>query len=207
MLKGKLIESIRQELLRQSPNQDSNKFAHFLTIEQEVGKAYTTALKEFYLADKNLENADLDYYSKSYTLPVVHDTNRYYVTLTATPVELKRNLGIRSVKPKSSISGITGDFSFIRTSESELEIIRNLEVWCCTKKAFYYKDGNSIILAYPNAEYNLIENVVVKMLPSFSDFEMTDNIEFPMGELNATSALLNIMGIRPVNNLNADDIR
>jgi hypothetical protein len=207
MEKGKLIESIRQELLRQSPNQDSNKFAHFLTIEVEIGKAYTSALKEFYLNDKNLENAELDYYAKSYTLPVVRTTDRNYVTLTATPVELKKNLGIRSVKPKSSITGVTGDFSFLRTTETELEIIRNLEVWCCTKKAFYYKDGNNIVLAYPNVEYNLIENVVVKMLPSFADFDMTDNIEFPMGELNATSALLTIMGLRPVNNLNADDIR
>ena len=45
------------------------------------------------------------------------------------------------------------------------------------------------------------------MLPSFADYADTDNIEFPEGELNPTAMLLQIMGIRPINNLNADDIR
>ena len=66
MIKGKLIESIRQEILRQQPNQDSNKFAHFLTIEVEIGKAYNTMLKEFYDNDRNLENAELDFFAKNY---------------------------------------------------------------------------------------------------------------------------------------------
>jgi hypothetical protein len=122
-------------------------------------------------------------------------------------VELKKNLGIRSVKPVSAITNEEGDFSFIRTSESELELIKNLEVYCCSKKAFYYKDGSRIVLSYPITEYSLIEKVRVKLLPSFADFGMEDNINFPMGEMEVTANILQIMGIRPVNNLNADDAR
>lgn len=207
MQKGKLIESVRQEILRQQPVQDSNKQAHFLWIEQEIAKAYNTALKEFYNNDKNLENAELDYYSKKYECSVVKTDGVYNAVLPVTPIELKRNLGIRSVKPKSVLSDRTGAVSFIRTSESELEIIRSLEIYCCNKKAFYYVDGSRIVLEYPVKEYSLIEKVIVKLLPQFGDFAMTDDITFPMGELGVTTALLNIMGIRQVNNLNASDIR
>lgn len=207
MQKGKLIESIRQEILRQQPTLDSNKQAHFLTIEVEVGKAYNSALKAFYANDRNLENAELDFYAKKFTCPVSHSAGVYFATIPVTPIELKKNLGIRSVKPKSSISNQVGDFSFIRTSETELELIKNLEVYCCSKKAFYYKDGTRIVLSYPITEYTLVENVEVKLLPSFADFAMTDDIQFPEGELNMTAQLLQIMGVRPTNNLNADDVQ
>ena len=206
MIKGKLIESIRQEVLRQQPVQDSNKHAHFLTIEAEVGKAYNSALKEFYQDDKNLENAELDFYAKKYEITVNKTDGVYYATLPVTPIQLKRNLGIRSVKPKSTISGKVG-FSFIRTSESEIEIVKSLEVWCCSKKAFYWIDGSRIVLDYPVPEYSLVKTVAVKLLPHFEDFAMTDNIEFPMGEANATMMLLQMMGIRVVNNLNANDAK
>ena len=206
MIKGKLIESIRQEVLRQQPVQDSNKHAHFLTIEAEVGKAYNSALKEFYQDDKNLENAELDFYAKKYEITVNKTDGVYYATLPVVPIQLKRNFGIRSVKPKSSISGKVG-FSFIRTSESEIEIVKSLEVWCCSKKAFYWIDGSRIVLDYPVPEYSLVKTVAVKLLPHFEDFAMTDNIEFPMGEANATMMLLQMMGIRVVNNLNANDAK
>lgn len=207
MEKGKLIESIRQAILRQQPNLDSNKHAHFLTMEVEIEKAYNSALKEFYANDKNLENAELDFYAKKYTCNVLESLGVRYIELPAKPIELKRNLGIRSVRPKSTISGMTGSTSFIRTSDSELELIKDLEVYCCSKKAFYYIDGTKVVISYPVKEWALIETVELKMLPVFSAFEMEDNIEFPMGEMQVTAALLNIMGIRPVNNFNADDIR
>ncbi len=207
MKKGKLIESIVQGILRQQPTQDSSKFAHFLTLEVEVGKAYDTAVKQFFYNDKNLENADLDYYAKTYQINVSSGSGLKYATLPVTVVELKKGLGIRSVKPVSTISNEAGDFSFIRTSETELELIKNLEVYCCSKKAFYYKDGSRIVLSYPINEYSLIEKVQVKLLPSFADFGMDDNINFPMGEMEITANILQLMGIRPVNNLNADDAR
>lgn len=206
MQKGKLIESIRQEILRQQPNQDSNKFAHFLTVEVEIGKAYNTMLKEFYDIDKNLENAELDYFAKKYECTVSKSSGQYYANLPVVPIQLKRNLGIRSVKPKSTISGTTGT-SFIRTSESEIEVIKDLEIWCCSKKAFYWIDGTRIVLDYPVTEYNLVETVLVKLLPHFEDFAITDNIEFPTGEAKPTEILMQMMGIRMVNNLNANDAK
>jgi hypothetical protein len=207
MKKGKLIESIRQAVLRQQPVLDSNKHVHFLTVEVELAKAYNSALKEFYYNEKNLENGELDFYAKKYDILVSKKDGVHYATLPVRPVELKRNLGIRSVKPKSTISNTTGSYSFIRTSETELGLIQELEVYCCSKKAFYYIDGDRIVLSYPVKEYALVEKVEVKLLPLFEEFTNDDNIEFPMGEMNATSQLLNIMGIRQVNNLNADDLR
>jgi len=207
MKKGKLIESIVQGILRQQPTQDSSKFAHFLTLEVEVGKAYDTAVKQFFYNDKNLESAELDFYAKKYDINIAKSGGITYATLPVSVVELKKNLGIRSVKPVSAITNEEGDFSFIRTSETELELIKNLEVYCCSKKAFFYKDGSRIVLSYPINEYSLIEKVRVKLLPSFADFGMEDNINFPMGEMEVTANILQIMGIRPVNNLNADDAR
>ena len=52
-----------------------------------------------------------------------------------------------------------------------------------------------------------MSKVIVKLLPHFEDFAMTDNIEFPVGEARATELLLNQMGIRVVNNLNANDAK
>jgi len=206
MEKGKLIESVRQAVLRQQPIQDSNKHAHFLTVEVEVGKAYNSMLKEFYLDDRNLENAELDFYAKKYEITVSKTDGVYYAALPVTPIQLKRNLGIRSVKPKSTISGKVG-FSFIRTSESEIEVVKDLEVWCCSKKAFYWIDGSRIVLDYPVKEYTLVEKVIVKLLPHFEDFAMTDNIEFPTGEAKATEILMQMIGIRVINNLNANDAK
>jgi hypothetical protein len=206
MEKGKLIESIRQAILRQQPVQDSNKHAHFLTVEAEVGKAYNSVLKEFYQDDKNLENAELDFFAKKYDCTIKKLNGLYYADLPVVPIQLKRNLGMRSVKPKSTISGKIGE-SFIRTSETEIEIVKDLEVFCCSKKAFYWLDGTRIVLDYPVTEYNLVETVQVKLLPHFEDFAMTDNIEFPMGEAKATEILMQMMGIRVVNNLNANDAK
>src|SRR5690606_20139725 len=117
--------------------------------------------KEIYNDDNNLMDAELDYFAKKYECPVKKSSGQHYAELPVKPIQLKRNLGIRSVKPKSSISGKVGN-SFIRTSESEMEIVKDLEVYCCNKKAFYYIDGGRIALDYPAKEYSLVETVVVK---------------------------------------------
>ena len=204
MIKGKLIESIRQAVLRQSPTQDSNKYAHFLTIEQELAKAYNSAVKTFYADDRNLDNYELDYYCKKYELDVDKEYGKYFVTLTATPVDLKRNLGIRTVRPVSTLSNEAGDITFVRTNETELELIKQLEVWCCGKKAFYYKDGNRLVFEYPVNEYALIEKVTVKQVTQFEDFENTDDIPFPLGELAITGNILQLLGIRAIDNINTE---
>lgn len=204
MIKGKLIESIRQAVLRQSPTQDSNKFAHFLTIEQELAKAYNTSVKAFYADDRNLDNYELDYYCKKYTLDVNKQYNRWFVTLPATPVDLKKNLGIRSVKPVSTFTNERGDTSFVRTTETEMELIKQLDMWCCIKKAYYWKDGSSLVFEYPINEFALIEKVDVKMVTQFEDLSNDDDVVFPLGELNATQALLQLMGVRPTDNINTD---
>lgn len=215
MIKSKLVESVRQLVLRQQPTQDSLKQVHPAVIEAELSKAYNTVVKQFYGKDINLMDAELDFYCKSYDLPVSQEsytetnmvnvsntiyTGRRYVTLTARPIELKRNLGFRSVKPKN------GSVSFIRSSETEIESIRDLDVFCCMNKVFYYLNGNKLMFETAIKEFDIIPVVTVKMLVSFDDFADTDNIEFPVGEEMAMELILRTMGFRPTDNTN-DDVR
>jgi len=127
-------------------------------------------------------------------------TGRKYATLTATPIELKRNLGIRYVKPQY------GDVSFVRSSENEVETIRDLDVFCCMKRAFYYLDELKIMIESGADEFELIERVNVSMIVSFDCFADTDEIEVPGGDNNVVQMVLQFMGIRPTDNTN-DDVR
>lgn len=201
MTKSELVSSIRQLILRQHPTQDSLKIAHPAIVEAEIAKAYTSLLKTFYANEINLMNADLDFYAKKYTKTIKTDSEGFsYVDLPVKVIELKSNLGIRYVKPKG------GDASFIRIRENELDTIRNLDVFCCSKNVYYYIDGARIVIVKSLAEHDIIEQVYVKLLPLFGEFGDDDNIEFPQGEFSAMQMILQTMGYRQTDNIN-DDVR
>ncbi len=202
MIKGALIESIIGEILKQSPTQDSLKQAHPKDIEYQVGRAYSSMLKQYFIDARNLMNVDFDFYSKKYTLPVLNDSSApylRYVVLPIIPFELPANLGVRSVRP------LGGSFSFERSTEDEIEIYRNLEVFK-TGQAYYYKDGGRLSIVYTSNKYKVIDQLVVKIIPHFEDYAMTDNIEFPMGEAEISKTILQTVGFRPTDNTN-DDVR
>jgi len=187
--------------LKQGVTQDSMKSVHPKVIEGEIAGAYNTMLKAFYQNDANLMNAELDFYAKKYTAGVQKDSDGFfYVDIPVKVLELKDNLGFRSITPKG------GQYQFVRTKENSLARIRKLPVYCCLKDAYYYKDGNRIVLDFPVAEYSLVEQVYVKVLPLFSEFEDADNIEFPQGDSIAKNTILQLMGFRPTDNIN-DDVR
>jgi len=215
MRKDKLIESVRQAILKQEPTQDSIRTLHPSVVEAEVSKAYNTALKEFYYSDINLMDGNLDAYSKRYELSVSDETytdtsytnvtstrktGRRMATLPAVPVALKKNLGLRSIKPAY------GNNAFVRSSENEVDSIRTLDVFCCTNKVFYYQLGNKIYMEAGADEFDLVDNIHVKLIVPFEELEDSDNVEFPMGEQRAMQMLLELIGIRPTDNVN-DDVR
>lgn len=202
MIKGALIEVIQAAVLKQSPTQDSLKQAHPKDIEYLLSTAYSSMLKQYFADSRNLMAVDFDFYAKKYTLNVLSDTTTPYLryaTLAAQPFELPSNLGVRSVRPAG------GSFSFVRTTEDEVETYRNLEVFN-TGQAYFYKDGPRLSFVYTSDKYKLISQVVVKLIPNFEDIAMTDNIEFPMGDSEAIKAILQLMGVRPTDNVN-DDVR
>lgn len=201
MIKELLVSSVQKAILKQSPTQDSLKFAHPKVVEDEISKAYNQIMKTFYASNINLMNAELDFYAKKFKATLVkHEDGYNYINMPVRPVELKNNLGIRYVRP------VTGKRSFVRTTEGELETLRELEVYCCSGDAYYFMDGNMIVFDFPRKEYEIVSQVYIKMLPVFSDFEDSDNIEFPTGEKTPTDMVLETMGFRPTDNTN-DDVK
>jgi hypothetical protein len=213
VVKSKLIESIRQLILKQQPTQDSLKAVHPAVIEAEISKAYNSIMKQFYDNDIRLMDAELDFFAKKYPVTLIDEsytdynmlgeafivyTGKKYMTLPARPVELKRNLGIRYVKPQY------GNVNFVRTSETELDTIRGLEIYCCSGNIFYYMDGNKIIFDFPIDDLKNVDRVFVKLLPLFEEFEDSDNIEVPGGEDSLSKMILQLMGYRLTDNTNDD---
>ena len=199
MIKSVLIESVRKAILKQSSNnQDATRFNHPQVVADEIGKAYNQIMKTYYSSDNTLMNAELDFYAKTFTAKINKLNSLYYVELPVRPVELKRNLGIRYIRP------VNGDISFIRVMDTELESIKSLEVYKNAKKVFYYIEGDKIYLDYSRNEFTLIDSVKIKLLPVFSDFDDSDNIEFPQGEKQPTDMVLETLGFRPTDNINND---
>ncbi len=201
MRKDELIASVQKLIVKQGLTQDSLKSVHPKVVEGEISKAYNSLMKAFYQDPINLMNAELDFFAKKYTASIQRDVDGfYYVDLPARPVQLIDNLGVRSVRPKG------GEQSFIRSSEVAMESIRRLPIYCCMKDGYYYLDGNKIMFDFPIKEHHIVEEVYLKILPLFEEFDDSDNIEFPQGDAPAMQMILTLMGIRPTDNIN-DDVR
>jgi len=201
MRKDVLTASVQKLILKQSPTQDSLKFVHPKVVEDEIAKAYRTMMIQFYANEVNLMNAELDFYAKKYTEEIQIDSDGFsYVDLPAQIIDLKHNLGLRYVRPKG------GEINFIRTRESEMETIRKLPIYCCLSDAYYYLDGSKIMFDFPVPEHRLVEEVYIKLLPEFSEFDDSDNISFPGGDEPAMQMILQLVGFRPTDNVN-DDVR
>lgn len=202
MIKGALIETIIGTVLKQSQTQDSLKQVHQKDVEYLLSTAYSSLLKQYFADSRNMMAVDFDFYAKKYTLTVSKESTFPYLRYVAIPVnifELPSNLGIRSVRPVAS------NYSFTRTTEDEIATYKDLEVFN-SGEAYFYKDGSRLSIIYTSDKYKLIDQVVVKLIPHFEDFAMTDNIEFSMGESEAIKAILQLMGVRPTDNVN-DDIK
>jgi hypothetical protein len=201
MLKQYLIDSVTELVLKQSPNQDSNKRVHPKIIEAEISKAYDSILKTYFAKEGSLFDVDSEYFCKSYQLALKKETSgRHYCDLTVQPMFLRNNLGLRSIRP------LDGDVSFVRTSENELETFRRTHAYQGSNSAFYYLSGKKIIFDFHVLELGMADEVTVKLIPSFMDFADSDNIEFPYGEKDAMLMILQAMGFRPTDNTN-DNVR
>jgi hypothetical protein len=201
MRKDVLIASVQKLVLKQSPTQDSLKLVHPKVIEDEIAKAYRTMLTTFYMNDINLMNAELDFYSKKYTETIQVDSDKFfYVDLPANVIDLKNNLGLRYIKP------VGGTINFIRTRENEMENIRKLPIYCCMQDAYYYLDGSKIMFDFPVPEHRMVEQVYIKLLPEFGEFDDSDNISFPAGDIPVMQMILELMGFRQTDNVN-DGVR
>lgn len=200
MRKDELIASVQKLIVRQNPTQDSLKFAHPKVVEGEIAKAYRTLMVQYYSDDENLNNAELDFYAKKYRETIKVENGQFYIDLPVKPIDLRNGLGMRYVKP------VGGYADFVRMKESELSTIRNLSMYCCMGKAFYYLDGKRIVFDFPVPEHRLVKEVDIKVLPNFNDFDDDDDIQFPSGDVAAMQMILEIMGIRPTDNIN-DDVR
>jgi hypothetical protein len=59
---------------------------------------------------------------------------------------------------------------------------------------------------FPVPEHRLVEEVYIKLLPEFSEFDDSDNISFPGGDIPAMQMILQLVGFKPTDNVN-DGVR
>jgi hypothetical protein len=198
MEKAKLVELVRQEVVRQQPTLDSVEHTHPQAIEDEVERAYDALVKQYYANNKNMLEADFDYYAKKYNSNAVQSVSDdiRYIQLPAKVIDLPMGTGLVHARARG------GKINFHRVTEAELDSIRNLEIYCCSGKVFYYKDGDRIVLDSPINEFGLIESVDLKLVVPFSEFLDTDDIHLPTGDMVVSSMILELMGYKPTDNTN-----
>lgn len=201
MTKLELIFSVKYEIERQNPTQDGLKFSHPKMVEAEISKAYDTIVQQFFSTPEVFSNYDLDYYSKSYDQTMKTDSaGTLYVDLPAKPLPLMYGLGVRLVKPKDSNVQIN------RITEAEFMALRELEAFCCSPVPFCYVDNSAgkIVLQANRDEYNIMTAITVKLIPKFSEFAGTDEINSPLGDVALSQMVLQLTGIKPTDNSNDD---
>lgn len=201
MNKLQLIFSVKSEIQKQSPTQDGLKFVHSQDVEVEIAKAYEAAINQFFLTPELKDNYDLDYFSKTYEQTLKQTSSKeLYVDLPANPIAIPGGLGVRLVRPKDSHVLIS------RISEAEYMNLMNLEAFCCSPIPFCYVDidGSKIVFQANRPEYKLMDKIIVKLLPKFTDFADSDEINTPGGDYNITQMVLQLMGFRPTDNTNDD---
>jgi len=201
MTKEELVFSVKGVIEGQAATQDGLKFTHPQEIEFEIAKAYEAAVIQFFGTPEISDNYDLDYFSKTYTETLKETAgNELYIDLPAMPVSVKGGLGIRTVKPKDSSVLIA------RISEAEFMNFRHLEAACCSPVPFCYADisGGRIVLQANRPEYSLMTDITVKIIPKFNEFDDDDDINSPGGDYSITQMVLQLIGLRPTDNINDD---
>ena len=203
MTKEQLIWTVINEVIGQHPNQDSSKQAHPQEITFEVEKAYNTIVKQFFADPKNSNDADLNYYSKSFTVSItakagMEDT--FIAVLPVQPIALPSGMGLLRVLPKDS------DAMIERITEGQWHSLKHLESYCCGPAyAFVDIDSNQVVFKFNRPEYKMISQVVLKIIPVFSAIDDEDVINTPMGDAAITQMVLELIGHRPTDNTNDDE--
>lgn len=202
MTKNELIFTISESIRGSAATDDSGKFVHPQDVAFQIELAYDAAVINFYSDAQRLRGYDLDYFAKPYTLTIKEDkaADVLYVDLPAQPIGLPNAQGIRSVRPKNSY------VQFARVSEAEWMSLRNMEAACCSPWPFCFPDiyNRRLVLQTNRPEYKLMDELIVKIIPKFSEFDKNDDINTPDGDYNIAAAVLNIMGRRPTDNTNDD---
>lgn len=202
MTKNELIFTIMEDVRASAATDDSGKFVNPQDMEYQIEMAYNTAVINFYTDQQRTRGYDLGYFSKTYVQAIKEDTksDSLYIDLPAAPIGLPNGQGVVSVRPDNSW------VQFVRVSESEWMSLRNLEAACCSPWPFCFPDlyNKRIYIQANRPEYKLIDDVVLKIIPKFSEFGKDDEINAPDGDYNIAAAVLNIMGRRVTDNSNDD---
>jgi len=203
MTKNELIFTVKAEIEGQAATQDGLKFSHPQEIGAVIATAYEKAILDI-LGNPQLPGVyDLDYFTKTYTESVKKDSNnRLYIDLPAQPIALPGGKGVKSLIPAG------GSNKIVRITENEWLDIQHLESFCCSPWPYCYIDfyNKKIILQGNRTEYNLLSEIVLKIIPKFDAFSATDEINSPAGDYSISQMVLQAMGLRPTDNTN-DDLR
>ena len=201
MKKNQLIFSIMEVVRGQAATEDSGKYVHPQDVEYQISMAYEKAVIDFFANPDLAQNFDLDYFTRTYEETIKKDSaGRLYADLPASPIPVARAQGIKSISPKDS------DVEIVRMSEAEWKTMQHLEAFCCSPFPFAYIDfyDKKIILQTNRAEYGLMDKLRIKIIPKFTEYEDTDEINVPSGDYSLVGMVLNIMNFRPTDSTNDD---
>lgn len=199
MTKNELIFTIADAVRGQTATGDSGKFVHPQDLAFEIAMAYEKTVIDFFNMPEFAGNYDLDYFTKSFEQTVKEDSAKeLYIDLPVQPIALSGAQGVRSLRPKD------GNTQIVRMSESAWMDMRNLESWSCSPWPFCYIDfyNKRIKLQGNRPEYKLLDKIVLKVIPKFSELGDDDEINSPAGDYSLTGMVMNIMQLRPTDNTN-----
>lgn len=177
MIKGKWLELIRTNSLQNGmmSSDDAGKMS-LRTIEVQTALVFADAI--MMLIKK--EN-DLDYFCKSYNdVAIDYDqtTKQYTSTLPCRIIQLPNNNGVRVIK------GIGSNRIFIKGNYSGIDLFSDMDAAKYYDRTQFVMEGKDKI-KYINFSYQQhnTRKVMMKLIPDFMEYAMTDDVPIPSGRL------------------------
>lgn len=197
MTKRNLIDLIKHRLAGGDCPQELKGKYHPKIIEKhiEIVLNYlikTVAYKE---AEREQDWGLLDSYTKTYTnVPILEDVerNERYSILPVNVIDLPQNRGIRFISDQQNQA-----MQYIYRDNNSVDIYSNLDIDRVSTKTRWYREKNKTY--YSRHLSPMIKDVLMKLIPNFSDLEDADESPVPSAYAKSIFDLVfqSMMGMPP----------
>ena len=103
MTKDQLVFSVMNVIRGQAPTQDSGKFVHPQDVELILASAYETIVDNYMNDPTRMNDVELGYFTKTYTIPIKEEDGQLYGDLPAVPIPMPGTEGFHLVVPKGGL--------------------------------------------------------------------------------------------------------
>lgn len=175
MQKGKLLENIKRTILSNGigTSDDLGKIS-LRSVEVATALLFSDVIMMLIKKD-----SDLDYFTRSYndvSIDYDHATKQYASDLPCKIVQLPNNNGVVAIK------GIGSNRLFYKTSYANCDLYEDSDVKDFYDRNLYVLEGTNKI-RYINFSYEAhnVRKVMMKLIPDFMEYGMTDEVPLPSG--------------------------